>query len=295
MTKILFTGITGLLGKYFLDNKHPNYKIIGTYNTHIPQKIENSFKLDITDRKEVLSFIHNVKPHIVVHAASIGNVDYCEAHKEEAYKINVEGTRNVLNASLRVGAKFIFTSSNAIYDGKNPPFGEDSKPNPLDVYGKTKVEGEKIIKESKVPYVILRLMTMYGWPQEGGRSNPVTWVIDQLKNKKQINVVDDIFNNHLYAGQAAGLIWKIIEEKKDKEVYNIAGKDCISRYELALKVCEVFNLDSSLITPVKSDYFKNIAPRPKNTCFDTNKVEKEFSIRLLGIVEGLKRMKDEES
>lgn len=295
MTKILFTGITGLLGKYFLNKKPIGFEIIGTYNTHIPKKIGNSFKLNISDSQEVNSFINNARPNIVIHAASIGNVDYCESHKEEAYKINIEGTQNVLNASLRVNAKFIFTSSNAIYDGENSPYGEGFLVNPLDVYGKTKVEGEKIIKKSNIPYTILRLMTMYGWPQEGGRSNPVTWVIEQLKNKKQIYVVNDIYNNHLFAGQAAEVIWKIIEDGKDKETYNIAGKECISRFELALKVCKVFDLDPSLINPVKSDYFKNIAPRPKNTCFDTNKIEKEFDIKPLGIIEGLKKMRDEES
>jgi len=293
MTKVLFTGITGLLGKYFLNTKQPGYEIIGTYNKNAPEIEENILKLDITQREEVISFINEVKPQIVVHAASIGNVDYCETHKEEAYKVNVEGTKNVLDACLNEGAKIVFASSNAIYDGTNPPYDEKSKVNPLDVYGKTKVEGEELIKKSNAPYVILRLMTMYGWPQKGGRSNPVSWVIEQLKNKKPINVVNDIFNNHLYAEQAAEVLWEIIESNKDKEVYNIAGGECISRYDLAVKVSQVFNLDSTLITPVKNDFFKSIAPRPKNTCFSTSKIEKDLKITPLKIAEGLEKMKDE--
>lgn len=294
MTKILFTGITGLLGKYFLKAKPEGFKVVGTFNKNSHNLISDSFPLDITNKEEVYSVFSEIKPDLVVHAASIGSVDYCETHKEEAYKVNVEGTKNVIEACSKIRARIIFTSSNAVFDGDNPPYSEDSKINPLDVYGKTKAEGEDLIRKSSVQYVILRLMTMYGWQQQGGRSNPVTWVIDQLKTGKSIKVVNDIFNNHLYAKQAAEIVWKIIESKKNKEVYNIAGGECIDRFNFALKVAKIFDLDSSLITPVPNSYFQNIAPRPKNTCFDTKKAEKDLGLHLYKIEEGLKKMKDEE-
>lgn len=294
MTKILFTGITGLLGGYFLKTKPESFEVIGTYNTNAPV-VKDFLQLNIGNRKEVLSLITRIKPQIIVHAASIGSVDYCETHKEEAHKINVEGTRNVIDACFEIGTKIIFTSSNAVYDGNNPPYNEKSKTNPLDVYGRTKVEGEELIRKSSSPHIILRLMTMYGWQQKGGRENPVTWVIKQLKDRKPINVVNDIFNNHLYAGQAAQILWKIIEADKNKEVYNIAGGECISRYDLALKVSQVFNLDSSMISSVPNSFFKNIAPRPKNTCFDTKKIGENFDIRPLTILDGLEIMKGEKS
>lgn len=294
MNKILFTGITGLLGKYFLIEKPSGYEVTGTYNHSLNFQIPNSFKLDITDKKKTLSFIKKVKPNVVVHAASIGKVDYCESNPDEAYKVNVDGTRNVLEASRKVKAKFLFTSSNAVYDGESPPYNEDSLRNPLDAYGRTKVEAEDLITKSKVPYMIVRLMTMYGWPPLGARSNPVSWIIGELRQRKKVNIVDDIYNNHLSAGQAAEVMWKIIDLGKDKEKYNIAGEDCTSRYDLALKVCKVFNLDASLITPVKNDFFKNIAPRPKNTCFDTLKIKRELKVKPSTISEGLKEMKDGE-
>lgn len=280
--KIVFTGITGLLGGYFLKSKDPSYEIIG-----VSSKI-----IDIADKRKVLDFIKKGNPKIIIHAASLGNVDYCEKNPNEAYKVNVEGTKNIIKAAKQIKAKIIFLSSNAVYDGVNPPYDEKSMTNPIDVYGKTKVEGEELIIKSNLNYCILRLITMYGWPQLGGRTNPVTWVIDNLKKGQRINVVNDIYNNHLWAGQAAEVLWKIIE-KNIKEVYNIAGADCISRYDLALKVAKVFDLDSSLISPVSSDFFKSIAKRPKNTCFNTEKMEKELGIKPLGIDEGLRLMKQE--
>lgn len=282
--RIVFTGITGLLGGYFLKKKQRGFEVIGVSRKNF----------DITDKKKVFDFIQKTKPQIIIHAASLGNVDYCEQHPTEAYKVNVEGTQNIIDAAKEVNAKIIFLSSNAIYDGDNAPYDEKSNPNPIDVYGKTKVEGEKLVKKSNLDFVIVRLITMYGWPNSIGRGNPVTWVIDNLKRGERINVVNDVYNNHLWADQAAEVIWKIIKGNIKDDIYNIAGADCISRYDLACKVAKVFGLDSSLITPVDSSFFKGIAKRPKNTCFNILKMEKELGIKPLTVDEGLRLMRQEE-
>lgn len=292
--KVLFTGITGLLGKYFQITKPKGYKIFGTYKSNLQSSRENFFQLNIIDETQVYGLLKKIMPEVVVHAASIGSVDYCETHKEEAYDVNLKGTKNIVSGCLKIGARVIFTSSNAVYDGNDPPYDEKARLSPLDVYGKTKAEGEKLIERSGVSYSILRLMTMYGWQQTGGRGNPVTWIIDELRNGRQINVVNDIFNNHLYAKQAAEAVWKVIQGKGEKIIYNIAGRECVSRYDLAIKVAKVFNLDASLITPVPNSFFKNIAPRPKNTCFNTNKMEKTLGVRPYMIEEGLREMLHEE-
>lgn len=291
--RIVFTGITGLLGGYFFKKRDSGYEIIGVADKNIQEDSKNFFKIDITDRQQVLDFIKKVSPAILVHAASLGNVDYCEKHPEEAYRVNVEGTQNIIKAAKQINAKIIFLSSNAIYDGTKPPYDEKDTPNPIDIYGKTKVEGENLIIKSNLNYCILRLITMYGWPQPGGRSNPVTWIIENLKKKQEINVVNDIYNNHLYAAQAAEVVWKIVKGNIKDDIYNIAGADCISRYDLVLKVAKVFGLDESLIAPVSSDFFKDIAKRPKNTCFKTLKMERELGIKPLTVDEGLRLMRQE--
>lgn len=291
--RVIFTGITGLLGGYILKNKLPGYEIFGTGNENVKKSYGNILKLNITDKKKVLNLIKKIKPHVIIHAASIGNVDYCEKHSKEAYKVNVLGTQNIVEAAKKVKAKVIFLSSNAIFDGLNPPYHEKSGANPLDIYGETKLEGEKIIMESGLKYVILRLITMYGWPQKGGRSNPVNWIIDSLKKGQSLNIVTDVYNNHLWAGQAAEVLWKVIKNNIENDIFNIGGGESISRFDLAKKVAKIFDLDSSLITPVTSDFFKGIAKRPKDTSFDTRKMEKELGIKPLSVDEGLKQMRQE--
>lgn len=291
--KVVFTGITGLLGRYFLKNKKKGYEIIGVGNKNVRKNSENFFSIDISRRNLILDFIKKISPQIIVHAASIGNVDYCEKFPDEAYKVNVKGTQNIIKAAKRVNAKIIFLSSNAIYDGNNPPYDEEIAPSPVDIYGKTKVEGENLIKDSNLDYAILRLITMYGWPNLGGRNNPVTWVIESLKKGQSLNVVNDIYNNHLWAGQAAEAVWAVIMKNISMDIFNIAGKDSLSRYDLALKAAKLFKLDNSLISSVSSDFFRSIAKRPKNTTFNTQKMKKVLGIKPVSVEEGLRLMKQE--
>lgn len=280
---VLFTGITGLLGGYFLKNKQSSFNVVGV----------DSKDFNIINKQVVQDAIKKINPQIIIHAASIGNVDYCEKHPKEAFLVNVDGTKNVLDAAKKVSAEFIFLSSNAIYDGEKPPYHEKSKNNPVDIYGKTKVEAEKLIKKSGIGGVILRLITMYGWPQKRGRHNPVSWIIESLKKGSKLNIVDDVYNNHLWADQAAKVLWNVVLKNIKNDSFNIAGAESISRYELAKKAAKIFNLDSFLINPVSSDFFKDLALRPKNTSFDTKKMEKVLEIKPLGVDEGLRLMKRE--
>ncbi len=295
---ILLTGVTGLFGTAFLTKAAKNDKITVTgisrrQNTDKKLMLYKFIPADITNEKRIKDIVRNTNPDIILHAASIGNVDYCEAHKREAWKVNVEGTRNILRAAKLTGSKLIFFSTNAVYDGEKPPFDEKAKRHPIDYYGMTKVTSEEDIKKSRIPWVIVRLMTMYGWHQKSQRYNPVTWMIDQLRRNNKINIVSDISNNHLYVGQAVDAVLQIIRLQKWNEIYNIAGRDCISRYQLAQEVADIFSLDQTLITPVKSSFFKTIAPRPKNTCFKTTKMETELKITPLSIRKGLQRMAHE--
>lgn len=287
--KILLTGATGLFGSAFLSKTKKNNKITVTGISRRHKFIP----LDITAKEKIIDLITTIKPDIILHAASIGNVDYCEKHQKEAWQTNVEGTRNIIKAAKLTASKLIFFSTNAVYDGENPPFDEKAKKHPVDYYGMTKITSEKDIKKSKTPWVIVRLMTMYGWHDKNQRYNPVTWIIDELRNNRKINIVDDIYNNHLYVGQAVEAVLQIIKLQKWNEVYNIAGHSCISRYQLALEVADVFSLDNKLINPVKSSFFKSIAPRPKNTCFKTTKMEQELKITPLSIRDGLNLMMNE--
>jgi dTDP-4-dehydrorhamnose reductase len=293
--RVFITGSTGLLGSALLRLAPEKIVLGASYNknTFVPKTSCKYFNVDITKKKMVDEAINAFKPDLIIHTAAIATPDYCDKHPEEAKKVNVTGTKNLVNAAKKVNATFVYITTNGIYDGKKPPYDESSKPNPIDTYGKTKLEAEEIVRTTKVDHIIFRLITMYGWNNPYERQNPLTWQLDILgKNKTPLNMVNDMFNNFLSAEEAAKAIWKGISLESRNETYNIAGADCISRYDFSKEIARTFNLDDTLIYPVPLSFFKNFVPRPKNTCFLTTKMEKTLTQKPLSVKEGLQYFKN---
>lgn len=297
--KVLLTGGTGLLGEYLLRNCPKKYFICATSHQVKPRfktKNVNYCKLDITNFGQIDRLVKKIQPGLILHTASIGNVDYCEKNKEQAKKINVEATNHLFLRSRKFKSRFVFFSSNAIYDGTKPPYNELSKTKPLDYYGWTKDVVEKRLAKYNKPkeVLIIRLMTMFGWNNPNERQNPVTWLIDKLKGETKLPVVNDILNNYLYAKDAVWAVWKLVEAGAFGK-YNLAGEETITRYELAQKTAQIFNLNGSLIKSVPSSFFKGLAPRPKNTSFDIKKVVLKIKFQPKTIDEALEDMKESQN
>lgn len=293
--KILLTGATGLLGEHLIKSKPGKYTIVGTYHKISPRIKKNNVsykKLDITNFSDISTLIEEVNPEVILHTASLGNVDYCQQHQEEARKINIDASLRLFSSAHTAKSKFVFFSTNAIYDGKNAPYDENSSTKPLDFYGKTKLEVEKKLEKFMEidDILIVRLMTMYGWNNPKERTNPVTWFLQRLRSGNKLYVVDDVYNNYLYAKDAAEGIWKLVEAKTCGKI-NMSGLETISRYELALKTAAVFELDKRLIKPVESSFFPHLAKRPKFNAFNIKKIKRLISFKPLSIDEGLLDMK----
>jgi len=145
MKKILITGSTGLLGRTLIfENK--KFEIIAGYfpenNYSTLKYVNKKYLLDIRDFKEISRIIDSEKVEIIIHCALLANVDYVEKHREEAYQTNFIGTKNIVDLCKDREIKFIHISTNAIYDGRNPLYSENSQRNPINYYGKLKVMEE---------------------------------------------------------------------------------------------------------------------------------------------------------
>lgn len=302
--KILIIGGSGLLGcKTAKLAVKLNHDVFITYLLR-PMKIEGStaFKLDKCERDSVFSLFEKVKPEVVIDTAALHNVNYCEAHKDEAWKVNVEGTRNVAEACKKINGKMIFISTDYVFDGKKGFYNENDEPNPLNYYGKTKLEAEKILRSLELEYLIARTSVIYGWnPSEisglksssGKSMNFVIWTLKKLRNKEPVQIVTDQFSSPTLADNLAEVLLVMASSNKSG-VYHTAGKSCLNRYEFALKIAEIFNLDKNLIKPTTSDVFKQVAERPKRCCLDVNKAEKDFGVKFLTVEQGLHEMKKQE-
>jgi dTDP-4-dehydrorhamnose reductase len=289
--KLLVTGASGLLGNKIVELAKNDHTVIPLHKTKPLHS--NSLKLDITDAIEVLNLLHKLKPDAVIHTASETNVDKCETKKEHAWKINVEGTSNISLACSKANAKLVYISTDYIFDGEKGLYIEEDKPNPINYYGATKLEGENQVVQHCKNYAILRTSVLYGW--HPWKQNFATWVINSLKQGKEITVVKDHYNTPTLADNLAEMALEAVQ-KDLQGLYHASGSERISRYEFALQIAKIFNLDSSLIKPIKmSQLTAWVAKRPRDSSLNIDKIQKQLKTKPLNITEGLNRMKKEEA
>ena len=291
--KILITGGTGLLGKALIESKNNNDEIVATYLGNYTMADDEGMKylkLDILDFEGHIRIFRDFKPEVVIHTASIGSPDYAEQHKDLTWAINVNGTDNMVDLCNRFGAKFIYISSNGIYDGNNAPYGEDDIANPINYYGQIKLEGENRSKKAKNEYAIVRPILMYGWNNDLERANIVSMSLVKLKNCEKVYAYDDVFCNPLLSNECAKAIWEIIEKKMTGS-FNIAGAERVSIFDLIRRTAKVFGFDGRLVNPVRQGYFNELVKRPIDTSYNTIKMETILKIKPLSLDEGLGLMK----
>jgi dTDP-4-dehydrorhamnose reductase len=288
MDKVLIIGISGLLGSRAYETGKNKYEIYGTYNKH-EIKNGNFFKLDVTKINDVFKVFEKIKPDLVIDTHSITNVDHCETNKEDAWEINVCGTRNVAEACKTFGSKIIFLSTDYVFDGKKSEYGEKDKINPLNYYAKTKAIAEKILEILDTDYIIARTAVLYG--KDGyGKKTFVSWVLENIKAGKEIKIVIDQFSNPTFVDNLAEILFKLYE-KDAHGLFHIVGGECLSRYEFALKIAEIFSLNKKLIKQITSPELNQVAIRPRKLNLMTNKLERLIGEKPIGVEEGLKTLK----
>lgn len=282
-----------MLGKALIEMANDNYEIIATYFGKYYMLDLNNVKyknLDIRDKKGYESLFNIFRPDVVIHTAGISSPDFAERNKQEAQDINVGGTENIASVCSRFDAKLIYISSNGIYDGEKAPYSEQDLAQPVNYYGRIKLECEEVIKKIEVPFAIVRPILMYGWNYPFERQNIVTLSIEKVSKGEVLYLYDDVFYNPILVNSCAEAIWRIAQNDI-YDVFNIGGRDTVSIYELIRMVADIFELDSALIKPVKQGFLKDLIKRPRNTSYKTDKMEKILMIEPLPLRKGLEMMK----
>jgi len=287
--KVLITGGTGLLGKALLESCSSRIEIIATYFGNYCMQDNDQVKyvkLDIRDKNGYINLFKDYKPEMTVHTAGIGSPDFAEKNKELVSQINLGGTKSIIENCERFNSKFIFISSNGIYDGRNAPYAEEDKAEPVNYYGIIKLKGEEITKKATIPAIIVRPILMYGWHYLFERSNIMTQSISKLQKGEIVYAYDDVYVNPLLNINCAASIWKIVNENKIGD-YNIGGADRVSIHQFVSKAAKIFNLNEALVVPVQQGFFNELVERPRDTSLKTAKMENELGIKPLTLDDGL--------
>jgi dTDP-4-dehydrorhamnose reductase len=291
--RILVVGANGMLGRRVIHFYSPmeNIQLLGTSFEPAPCFNDVDYKpCDITKRDAVKDIVLNFYPDFIINAAAFTNVDLCETERETAWKINVKGVEYLSEASRVIDSHLVHFSTDYVFDGTKGPYDERAKPNPLGYYGRTKLASENALKISGAYYTVLRTNVLYGFADN--RPDFVRWVVSSIKKGIPVRIVTDQINNPTYIDDLVQAVDKVLEYKK-QGIYNIGGREFISRYDFTLRIADYFNLDKSLITPITTEELNQPAKRPLHSGLITIKAESELEFKPHSIIETLAIMKKE--
>ncbi len=292
--RILIVGSNGMLGQSLCGfySTQNNIRLLGC--SIEDKSLVNGLdyiQCDVTKRNEVKKIILDFYPDHIINASAYTNVDKSETERELAWKINVKGIEYIAEAARVLDARIIHISTDYIFDGKEGPYAENEKPNPLGYYARTKLASENALKMSGVLYTILRTNVLYG-ADSNGKTGFVRWLVNALKDGKDVRIVTDQINNPTFVDDLVQAISKVIEYNKTG-IYNIGGKEFLSRFEFSEIIADYFGLDKSLIKPITTDELKQPARRPLKSGLITLKAETEFGYKPHSIKETLAIIKKE--
>lgn len=290
----MVVGASGLLGQHMMSaGNEMGLAMTGTYNT-VKEGIPGAIQMDITDPDSVSRGLEAACPELVVLCAAMTNVDQCEREPDAAYKVNMEGTLNVAAECRSSGAKLVYISTDYVFNGlKGMRYHEFEPVDPLSIYAKSKLEGERVTLDAGRGNLVCRVSVVYGWNRVSGKSNFVTWIVDSLRNGREVRLYDDQYVSPTYAPSAARDILELGLGKL-KGVCHTSGPDCLSRYEIGTMVAEVFGLDASLLKAVSTAEMPLLAKRPAVSCLGVDLAESELGRPMTGLRQGLELMKASE-
>lgn len=257
----------------------------GTCRKH-PQK--GLLEVEIQDESSVRDLMLKTRPKYIYSCAALSDVDLAETRKEEAYRTNVTGIKNLVKFGNRFGAKFIQFSTEAVFDGIVGGYREDDTPNPISEYGRQKVYSEHVVATMARDYIIARTTVVYGWETLG--KNFVMQMLKGFEDGKKQRVSSDQIGNPTYNMSLARAIIELAGSH-NTGIYNVCGRDRISRYDFAVEIAKTFNFDPKLIEPVPTSELAQVGRRLMKATLSTEKAAKALGYELPGYSEGLKLMK----
>lgn len=265
--RVLVTGAGGMLGCSFAlhlsrDEGWVNF-------------LPNRSKLDVTNSASVQENFHHSQPDAVIHLAALTDVEQCQKDPDAAYLANYMGTWFVAQACAQRNITMVYLSTDMVFDGsKESSYIETDIPSPLNIYGKTKLAGEVLVRNLVPHHYIIRAGWMFGGFQEDYKF--VGKIIDQIMSGKELKVVTDRTGSPIYTEDLAKKIINILTENLPWGTYHLANRGSCTRYELARHIMDYSGLPHISIDPVPSSYFPVDTPRPAMTAL------RNFSLELMG-------------
>ena len=287
--KVGVTGASGMLGSALITHLSKSYKVFATSRGKgVEGKNIKWDCFNLTDIILLNEWLETIKPDVVIHCAAIANVDLCEDNAKLAKKLHIETTEVMVNYLDSNGGRLIYISTDSVFDGeKQGAYSESDLVNPLNVYAKTKIMGEKSV-QSMNNGLVLRT-NIIGWTQED-KTSFAEWVLNRLNDNAPLNLFYDVYFSPLTVYDLSFIIEKIIE-KPILGLYHCGSRDNISKYDFGKKMAEIFQLSDTNINRVSIDSAGFRASRPKNMALNSDKLSDKLQYDIPSAIDSIVHMK----
>ena len=282
--KFLVTGSAGLVGTQVVkDLSKSNYQVYSCYHNTKPE-FGILHQMDLTNYDDMSKSIDEIEPDVIIHLAAMTNVDLCETERELALKINAKATEILSKQAAKQRAFFVYVSTDYVFDGENGMKKETDIPNPINNYGRTKLEGEKAVQDMASSWCIARTSTPFGL-HSTKKSFPVL-VAQNLKTKTEFSAVTDQYTSPTFVPNLSKMIIEIAT-RQIVGVIHLAGATRISRFDMAERVADKLSLDKTFLKPTSIKDMNWVAKRPKDSSLDISKAVAILKEKPLSIEQGL--------
>jgi dTDP-4-dehydrorhamnose reductase len=287
--RFLVTGSNGLVGSRVCALlERQGHEVVGVGRG--PRRGGGAYRyveVDLTREPDVAAALASAAPEVVIHPASMTEVDACEKDPEAAFAANVTATAAVARGARKAGAHLVHVSTDYVFDGDAGPYDEDALPNPRGVYAVTKHMGEQAARTFVPGCAIARTAVVYGWPA-AGRPNFGAWLVGALEKGQPVKLFEDQVVSPSFADSVAAMLVEL-GERRLGGVWNTCGGTVIDRVGFGRALCEVFGFDAKLITPTRMADLKLASPRPLRSGLKTDKVQAQLAAKPLALAEALAR------
>ena len=261
--KVLITGANGQLGKCLLDRVPTNWQVIAL----------NSEQLDITNTLQIEQVFAEYVFDVVINAAAYTAVDKAESEPEKAFAVNATGVANLAVACHKGNIRLIHISTDYVFDGKkNQPYTPSDPPNPITVYGKSKLAGELLGLAHNPNTQIIRTSWVYS---EYGNNFVKTMLRLANEGKSEVKVVNDQIGCPTYAGNLAQYIIELMQKDIEKKLLHYCDNEVMTWYEFACQIFKIYSVagkTTPLITPITAVEYHTPAMRPKYSVMTCNSI-----------------------
>ena len=270
--RILLTGASGFLGEYLISEGIKRGLNVVCAGRKRVEKADWEY-LDLSQEKETRKLINKIKPNWIIHAGAVSSIEQCEKNNEYAIKVNAVSTKVLSQEASSLGCKFMFVSTDMVFDGKNPPYYPEAKKCPVSQYGYTKALGEDYTSKGEGDWYIARLALLYGrsWDGKKGASD---WLISSNRDKREVVLFKDEFRSPVWVKEVSYALYEILEKAPSRSIWHIGGPKRLSRFDFGILVAKICDLDRKLIKPgYLKDYPKSTL-RPPDLTLVSEKTEK---------------------